>query len=120
MKKIGRIRSTLIGGGNRPKGCRFPGGQRAYKYRAPFSLSDRLPIATIGEAPLACPNTQIQRLRTREEIEMEGLRPCLDVLQKKIAMESYEFEVLNEVYLQNFLHRWVVNREMNLMMLINP
>ena len=61
-------------GGNRPKGCRFPGGQRAYKYRAPFSLSDRLPIATIGEAPLACPNTQIQRLRTREEIEMEGLK----------------------------------------------
>ena len=71
----------------------------------PFSLPDRLPIATTGEAPLACPNTQIQRPRTREEIEMEGLRPCLDVLQKKIAMESYEFEVLNEVYLQNFLHR---------------
>ena len=28
-------------------------------------------------------------------------------------------EVLNEVYLQNFLHRCVVIREMNLMMLIN-
>jgi len=40
----------------------------------PFSLPDRLPIATTGEAPLACPNTQIQRLRTREEIEMEGLK----------------------------------------------
>ena len=39
--------------------------------------------------------------------------------KKKIAMESYEFEVLNEVYLQNFLYRWVVNRETNLMMLIN-
>ena len=26
-------RSTLIGGGNQPKGCRFPGGQQAYKYR---------------------------------------------------------------------------------------
>ena len=30
-------------------------------------------------------------------------------------MESCEFEVLNEVYLQNFLHRWAVNREPNLM-----
>ena len=39
---------------------------------------------------------------------------------KKIAMESCEFEVLNKFYLQNFLHRWVVNREMNLMMLNNP
>ena len=29
------------------------------------------------------------------------------------------FEVLNEVYFQIFLHRWVVNRETNLMMLIN-
>ena len=28
--------------------------------------------------------------------------------------------VLNEVYLQNFLHGWVVNREMNLMSLLNP
>ena len=28
--------------------------------------------------------------------------------------------VLNEVYLQNFLHRWVVNRETNLMSLLNP
>ena len=27
--------------------------------------------------------------------------------------------VLNEVYLQNFLHGWAVNREMNLMSLIN-
>ena len=48
------------------------------------------------------------------------LQAVLDVLQKKITMESYEFEVLNEVYLQFFLHRWVVNRETNLMMLINP
>ena len=47
------------------------------------------------------------------------VRPCLDVLQKKIAMESYEFEVLDEVYLQNFLHRWAVNRETNLMSLLN-
>ena len=45
-------------------------------------------------------------------IENEAV--CLDVLQKKFAMESCEFEVLNEVYLQNFLHRWVVNREPNL------
>jgi hypothetical protein len=33
---------------------------------------------------------------------------------------NYQFEVLNKVYLQNFLHGWVVNRETNLMMLINP
>jgi hypothetical protein len=37
-----------------------------------------------------------------------------------VAKESYQFEVLNEVYLQNFLHGWVVNHETNLMMLINP
>jgi hypothetical protein len=37
-----------------------------------------------------------------------------------VAKQSYQFEVLNEVYLQNFLHGWVVNHEMNLMMLINP
>ena len=51
------------------------------------------------------------------------LRPCLDrepVKAKKfLRFESSQFEVLNEVYLQNFLHRWVVNRETNLMMLIN-
>jgi hypothetical protein len=40
--------------------------------------------------------------------------------KKFFAKESYQFEVLNEVYLQNFLHGWVVNHEMNLMMLINP
>ena len=28
--------------------------------------------------------------------------------------------VLNEVYLQNILHRWAVNRETNLMILLNP
>ena len=28
--------------------------------------------------------------------------------------------VLNEDYLQNFLHRWTVNRETNLMSLLNP
>ena len=28
--------------------------------------------------------------------------------------------VLNEVYLQNFLYRWAVNRETNLMSLLNP
>jgi len=53
-------------------------------------------------------------------VTKSAFRPCLDVLQKNFAMESCEFEVLNEVYLQNFLHRWVVNRETNLMMLINP
>jgi len=28
-------------------------------------------------------------------------------------------EVLNKIYLQNFLHEWVVNREMNLISLFN-
>ena len=41
------------------------------------------------------------------------LRPCLVPTQKLFAMESYKFEVLNEVYLQNFLHKWIVNRETN-------
>ena len=40
--------------------------------------------------------------------------------KKFLRFESSQFEALNEVYLQNFLHRWVVNRETNLMMLINP
>ena len=43
----------------------------------------------------------------------------LDVLQKKITMKFCKFEVLNEIYLQFFLHRWVVDRETNLMILIN-
>ena len=34
-------------------------------------------------------------------------------------MESWHLEVLNEVYLQNFLHGWIVHRETNLMNLIN-
>jgi hypothetical protein len=51
----------------------------------------------------------------------QGLFKSLRVNAKIFfAKESYQFEVLNEVYLQNFLHRWVVNRETNLMILINP
>ena len=38
---------------------------------------------------------------------------------KFFERESYYFGVLNEVYLQNFLHGWVVNHETNLMSLIN-
>jgi len=45
---------------------------------------------------------------------------CLVHFAKTCKDVKMAFEVLNEVYLQNFLHRWVVNREMNLMMLINP
>ena len=50
-------------------------------------------------------------------------RPCLvpcAVNANFFSKESYQFEVLNKVYLNFFLHRWVVNRETNLMMLINP
>jgi len=35
-------------------------------------------------------------------------------------MFEHKYEVLNEAYLQNFLYGWDVNRETNLMMLINP
>jgi hypothetical protein len=45
---------------------------------------------------------------------------CLVHFAKLCKDVKRAFEVLNEVYLQNFLHRWVVNRETNLMMLINP
>ena len=47
------------------------------------------------------------------------LRVCLVHFVKSCKDVNMAFEVLNEVYLQIFLHRWVVNREMNLMMLIN-
>ena len=47
-------------------------------------------------------------------------RVCLVHFAKFCKDVKMAFEVLNEVYLQNFLHRWVVNRETNLMMLINP
>ena len=48
------------------------------------------------------------------------LRVCLVHFAKTSKDVNRAFEVLNEVYLQKFLHRWVVNRETNLMMLINP
>jgi hypothetical protein len=38
----------------------------------------------------------------------------------KFLKESCQFEVLNKVYLQNFLHGCAVNRETNLMSLLNP
>jgi hypothetical protein len=38
----------------------------------------------------------------------------------KFSKESCQFEILNEVYLQNFLHGWAVNHETNLMSLLNP
>ena len=40
-------------------------------------------------------------------------RPCRSLL---VNMHG----VLNKVYLQNFLHGWAVNRETNLMSLLNP
>ena len=51
---------------------------------------------------------------------VEHIRVCLVHFAKKIVKESWSFEVLNEVYLQNFLHGWAVNRETNLMSLLNP
>ena len=35
-------------------------------------------------------------------------------------MFGYMHGALNKIYLQNFLYGWVVNREMNLMNLLNP
>jgi len=56
-----------------------------------------------------------------------GVRPARAVFssvgckrKKNLRFESSQFEALNEVYLRNFLHRWVVNRETNLTMQINP
>ena len=68
---------------------------------------------------ISCPIARAMSRHLTTALQKAQRRPCY-VLQKKIAMESYEFEVLNEVYLQNFLYIWVVNRETNLMMLINP
>jgi len=51
---------------------------------------------------------------------IDRFRVCLVHFAKFCKDVKMAFEVLNEVYLQNFLHRWVVNRETNLMMLINP
>ena len=52
------------------------------------------------------------------------LRVCLDpkFLYSKTSHRMFGRmrEVLNEVYLQNFLHGWVINRETNLMSLLNP
>ena len=49
---------------------------------------------------------------------------CLDpkILHTKTLhpMFGHMYEVLNKICLQNLLHGWVVNREMNLMNLLNP
>ena len=52
-------------------------------------------------------------------VKKKGLWVCLVHFAKFCKDVNMAFEVLNEVYLQNFLHRWIVNRETNLMMLIN-
>ena len=53
------------------------------------------------------------------------LRPCLldsKILRPKTShwIFGHIHEVLNKIYLQNFLYGWVVNREMNLMSLLKP
>ena len=55
-----------------------------------------------------------------------GIRPSCHPINPVNAkkpshrMFRYMHGVLNEVYLQNFLHRWAVNCETNLMSLLNP
>ena len=44
----------------------------------------------------------------------------VNVKKTSHRMFRYIHGVLNEVYLQNFLHGWTVNRETNLMSLFNP
>ena len=62
---------------------------------------------------------RVQNALRSFQVYRDRLRVCFHFA--KICKDvNMAFEVLNEVYLQNFLHRWVVNREMNLMMLINP
>ena len=46
-------------------------------------------------------------------------KPCKSK-KKSHQIFRYMYGVLNEVYLQNFLHGWAVNRETNLMSLLNP
>ena len=64
-----------------------------------------------------CQNFQSRSFCTSSAVD---LRVCLVHFAKMCKDVNMAFEVLNEVYLQNFLHRWIVNRETNLMMLINP
>ena len=47
-------------------------------------------------------------------------RPCLDHFANNFWKRILLFEVLNKIYLQNFLHIWIVNCETNLMSLLNP
>ena len=53
----------------------------------------------------------------------QTLRLCLDpkILHSQLShqMFGHMYGVLNKIYLQKILHRWVVNREMNLMSLLN-
>ena len=44
---------------------------------------------------------------------------CQSEKKTSHQMFGHMHEVLNEVHLQNFLHGWTVNREMNLMSLLN-
>ena len=50
--------------------------------------------------------------------------PCLDpkhlLLNPSNRMFGHMHRVLNKISLQNFLHRWVVNRETNLISILNP
>ena len=47
-------------------------------------------------------------------------KPCKRKKKKSHRMFEHMYEVLNEVYLQNFLYGWDVNRETNLMNILNP
>ena len=82
-----------------------------------------------GAEPTA-PFVQVEGIEQRTVLPRDlCLRRCLDSLFRSQPVNSIHathrmfehiYGVLNKVYLQNFLHEWAVNRETNLMSLLNP
>ena len=57
--------------------------------------------------------------RAKARAKYSLFRPSDRDLMATDRRESYYFGVLNKIYLQNFLHGWVVNHETNLMSIFN-